>query len=561
MNLLIYSTTCAALLFGSVSASASVVGRLSKAGEATVPTRVLAGTGSKVVSSATAAAERLANARGLATAAGLGTGVVIVDAQSGRVMIQLGEAASEVVQGGVDDLASLSSKIRHLENGVAERKKFVLTLEATEELGDNVAKLSMQGDVFVAEPVLGALRVTSQSVGKTTVWFKQIRDGVLVPMQTPIGREVAEALTEKLRAESIRVSALFDSSDVDSLRKLANAAGDRLLDRNALMSSNIAKTLAEIRGGVMVVVGHVEEAAFVVRNAKGEVTFKVPFEELEAAAAAANVRVISAGCTSFCSGAKVGFTATVTDTQIAEAISAMFNSEDTAGMLAAFGRSSPLILDASSLAAFSESRLLRLNQLELHGTAVNSSATGIRMYSAARQVAEPSSEFLTGLGGCYLYGLIFSMLMYRTGTAAFLRQFPRLPSPELPGKMVTYVLAWGARAALYLALAPFITLVTVCLILLGGVWKQREDVQAAQWYFVRHPLNVTYLGLLGVVGLGCYLLVLSVAAFCLYLLFKFLLPDSSSVLFWPGLFVCLAGSAGVIWMFLRFHRRLKVWQV
>lgn len=559
MNWFVCTTICATLLLGSVPANAIGFGWLSKGGKAAAPARAAAGAGG----SAADVAARVAKAQVVAAAAGLGAGVIYVDAQGGRVLMRLAEAASEEVQGGVDDLADLSAHLRHQAAGVATRSKFILTPEAAEELGPKVAKLSMQGEVFIAEPFLGALKVTSQTVGTGTGWFKQVREGVLVPMQTPIGRETAETLNESLRTESIRVSALFDASDVDSLRKLANAAGDRLLDAKALMGASLANTLSEIRGGVMVVVGHVEDAAFVVRNARGEIAFQVPFQELEAAAAAADVRIISAGCASFCSGAKVGFTAAVTDTQMAEAITAMFNAKDIAGMLAAFGRSRPLILDASSLEAFSESRLLRLNQLDEHGKAVSTGATGIRVYAAARKAAESSSEFLSRLGGYYTIGLLLAMLMYRTGSGAFLRQFPRLPSPDLPGGKALYVLAWSARAALYLALAPFITLITVGIILLGG-WKERENLQAGLWYCVRHPLDGTLRGLLAfgsvLLVFALYLGALSIAITCVFTLIAFLLPDYTLTLFWPGLIVYLGGSAVVVWMFLRFHRRVQAWQ-
>ncbi len=545
MQRLLCGLVLAALLSAAGVAQAGWLSELGKAGKAA---------GHAAPSSA-----RLSKTQVLAASAGLGAGVVYVDVHGSKLLMELGNAAGHALASSTDEVADLVARVHP--KASAAPKRFVLTRESAAELGPNMKQLFEQGEVFIIEPTTGPLRVLSKDISGRPNFFKQIYPGLLTPAESHISTEVAQALAESVKRERMRVATMFAPSDVDSLRLLASAAGDRLLGAEALVENALAQTLERMRGGVLVVVGHVEDKAFVLRSAAGATVRTLRFSDLEDLAAASDVRIISAGCTSYCGGATAGFARQVTDAQMAEAIKSAFDTDTTGALLGAFGKQEALIVNQAALDGFARSRQLHLAQLQMGSTAVNSGSLAVRLYAASRRPGLPFS-FWEAIGPAYLLGAAASLVMFRTSRAAFLRTFAQLPTPELPQNHVRYVAALVGRTLLYIALSPFFALAALVLILLGG-WAGREAFQAWLWRCIRHPATGLMEGLVFAAWAVAKILLYACAFTVLFVpgvfMTVWIVGQQGSLLFWPLLVVgifywILAILAGV-----KVHKTLSAW--
>lgn len=545
MQRLLCGLVLVALLTAASVAQAGWLAELGKAG--------------KAAGHAAPASARLSKTQVLAASAGLGAGVVYVDVQGAKLFMELGDAAGHALANSTDDVADLVARVQP--KGSTAPKRFVLTRESAAELGPNMKQLFGQGEVFVVEPTTGPLRVRSKVVSGQTNYFKQIYPGLLTPTGSHISTEVAQALAESVKRERMQVAAMFSPSDVDSLRLMASAAGDRLLSADALVESALAQTLERMRGGVLVVVGHVEDTAFVLRGAGGETIRTLRFSALEDLAAASDVRIISAGCSSYCGGATAGFARQVTDAQMAEAIKVAFDADTTGALLGAFGQHEALLVNQAALEGFATSRQLHLAQLQSGSTAVKSGSLAVRLYAAARKPGLLPS-ILEALVPAYLLGAAASVVMFRTSRAAFLRSFPQLPTPELPQNHVRYVAARVGRTLLYIALAPFFALAAIVFIFLGG-WAGREALQAWLWRCIRHPATGLMEGLVFAALAGATILLYACAFALLFVPGVFMTiwvaGQQEATLFWPLVVVCVFYWLLAVFAGVKAHKALSVW--
>lgn len=502
---------------------------------------------------------RLSKTQVLAASAGLGAGVVYVDVQGAKLFMELGDAAGHALASSTEDIADLAARVHP--KGAAAPKRFVLTRESAIELGPNMKHLLGTGEVFVVEPTTGPLRVLSKVVTGRPNYFKQIYPGLLTPIESHLSADLAQALAESMKGERVRVAAMFSPSEVDSLRLMASAAGDRLLGAEALAERALAPTLERMRGSVLVVVGHVEDQAFVLRDAAGATIRTLRFSELEGLAAASDVRIISAGCASHCGGATAGFARQVTDAQMAEAIKAAFDMDTTGAMLGAFGKHEALIANQAALDGFASSRQLQLAQLHSGSTAAISASLAVRLFAAAHRPGLVLSIW-QALGPAYLLGAAASVVMFRTSRAAFLRSFPQLPSPELPQDHVRYVAALVGRTLLYIALSPFFALAASAFIVLGG-WAGREGLQAWLWRCIRDPATGLTEGLAFAARMGSWIL-LYAGAFVLLsvpgvFMTAWMVDQKEAALFWPLLVASIFYWIFAIVAGVKAHKAMSVW--
>jgi hypothetical protein len=546
MRRLLCGLVLAALLAAAGVAQAGWLTELGKAGRA--------------AGHAAPASARLSKTQVLVASAGLGAGVVYVDVHGSKLLMELGDSAGHALASSTDDVADLVARVHP--KGSAAPKRFVLTRESAVELGPNMKQLFEQGEVFVVEPTTGPLRVLSKVISGRPKYFKQIYPGLLTPAESHISTEVAQALAESVKRERLRVATMFSPSDVDSLRLMASAAGDRLLGAEALVASALARTLEGMRGGVLVVVGHVEDNAFVLRSAAGATVRTLRFSDLEDLAAASDVKIISAGCSSYCGGATAGFARQVTDAQMAEAIKAAFDTDTTGALLGAFGKHEALVANQAALEGFARSRQLHLAQLHLGSAAVDSGSLAVRLYAAARR---PGLLVAIGeaMGSAYLLGAASSLVMFRTSRAAFLRSFPQLPTPQLPQNHVRYVVALVGRTLLYIALAPFFALAAITFIFLGG-WAGREAFQAWLWRCIRHPATGLTEGLV-FAALASVTILLYACAFALLFvpgvfMTVWIAGQQGTALFWPLLVVCICYWILAIFAGVKVLKALAVWR-
>ncbi len=198
------------------------------------------------------AAKVLSRTEAMALAGGLGAGVIYIEATGGKVLLSALDATPVTAKGGPDDLLKLSKQVTTGANPAANR--FAVTNETLKELGDQLDPLVREAPVFVVDPVAGPLKLVIESTEAGRFTFKQLRPGILTTAYSHISKEVLEVLNAPAKREKISVVSMFAESDVDSVRDLASAAGDRMLSAEARDRILKARTFDGLRGKTVVVV-------------------------------------------------------------------------------------------------------------------------------------------------------------------------------------------------------------------------------------------------------------------------------------------------------------------
>ena len=498
----------------------------------------------------------LTRAQALAFASALGAGTLYVEVRGGRVALEAMGAGMSAMEGRLDDLVLLTTRARALTPD--RRPRYMLSADGAAELESRLDILLDSGTVYVPEPSMSAsLPLARHVVAGKTRYFKELRHNVLVPLKAQISPEVALTLSEPLRRESISVVPIFASSDVDSLHRLAVAAGDSMEDAQVLLQGVRSGSLGRLRSRTVIVVGHIEDGAFVARGAGGQTVHSLAIDTLEQVATVSDAKVLSAGCFSSCAGAQAGFIDAVSDLDMAEAVKAAFDAETNADLLKAFAMKRPLIVSEEALDRFATSRSLHLAQMAEGAGPVRAGAVSLRL---ATKVLKPPALWgaVELLGGMYVWGLIAVALMFRSSRAGFLHVFPKLPSPHLPETRFGFVVARGARELLFMALAPLFAVMTVFTFLFGG-WPYRQTIMVELWTFLRHPIRQTLMLVFIVVGT-----VMIVAAYViglgLLLVTAGMLIDRALESGGAGPLVILAGYVPLaVWGGWKAHRAVQSW--
>lgn len=426
------------------------------------------------------AAANLASARAIALTMGLGAGAVLIDFRGGRLFVESLQAGSKL-EGSIDDLSGLARDA--VGSGA---RTFVISSDGAAALGARLDALLDAGPVHVIEPSLNTALplVRRQAGGHQPTHFKLLRPNILVPLDARIGIEFARMLDDPVRREKLRVASMFASSDVDSIHKLSLAAGSALEDTQRLMQGARSGRLEMLRGTTVILVGHIEGGAFTLKNAGGSIE-RFDIQALEQLARKWDFQLISAGCESFCAGARAGFADRVTSTQMADAVRRSFEAHTLADLLQAFAHDRPLVITQEAMDRFASSESLHASELAKGTRIVNTGALGVRVYSLA---SKPRNEVLAGIGGWYMIGVIAFAAMFKSHRAAFLRVFPKLPSGALAETRNRHLLQGTGRELLFVLLGPVFAAVCVLTFLIGG-WGHRETVAWRLWRVVRHPVS------------------------------------------------------------------------
>lgn len=101
---------------------------------------------------------------------------------------------------------------------------------------------------------------------------------------------------------NLRVVSLFDDRDVDILRALDDAAGDTHRIVPDVSTDALANIAEEAKRGVVAIVGHVEDGAFVVRAPDGSIRSKVALADVENVLEAHEATGIFLGCATAAAG-------------------------------------------------------------------------------------------------------------------------------------------------------------------------------------------------------------------------------------------------------------------
>ncbi len=144
--------------------------------------------------------------------------------------------------------------------------------------------------------------------------------------------DVRWALEQPMLRERMRVVSLFHSEyDAPYLSRLDDAVGELHLPAGA--GESLLETVAGAPGQQLFVVGHVEDGAFVVKDAGGNVTGPVALADLEAAARRSDSMLFFLGCNTAQVSRTTGFTRPVVATEVAGMLSAAIEQETLGGVL------------------------------------------------------------------------------------------------------------------------------------------------------------------------------------------------------------------------------------
>lgn len=508
------------------------------------------------------AATALSRAEAMALAGGIGAGAIYIDAAGGKVLLHALDATSDVVKGGADDLFRLSKQVKTAAKNA--ENKFVVTKETLQALGDRLDPLLREGQVFVIDPVAGPLKLFIQTTEAGRLTFKQLRPGIWTPTNSHITEEVLEVLGDSAKSEKITVVSMFAESDVDSIRELASAAGDRLLGSEARDRIFRTKTFDELRDKTVIVIGHIENGKFVARSSNGSISQTFDIASLEKMAEEAGVTLVSAGCSSFCFGSKVGFAAPITDTAAIKGIRDALSAKTVGDMLGAFGKDQALVVSEESLHRFADTRRLELTRDAHMANPVSKGAFSLRLFSKMRKplIDDSTREALTGWYGL---GFIAMLCMFSANREAFLRSYPVLPSPSIPSAQVWFAGCWILREAVFVVVSP-VFMAIVILSWFFGCWQYRRDLLAYFWRFLAHPFNALLILVLGLTGI-----VLTFAAYFLVAMALFLMgmkvtihtiggyvwPHPMAILMWT---LCITYWVAACLLFYKLHRKFDAWK-
>jgi hypothetical protein len=392
-------------------------------------------------------------------------------------------------------------------------QRYVMTRETAKALDNKIDDLANEGLVSVIERGWGAVPVRVLPLGEGTLGrFRELRPGLVVRLNEDLTQEAVELLQSTVERERIRVVSFFDANDVATVRRLAETAGNRLVDGQSLVGAQGKVRSPFRKGDIIIAVGHVEGRDFVVRSAVGNVSYRVTIAEVEEAADRAGATLLSAGCNCFTASSRGGFLGPVTDAEVALSVSEALNAKSYADMLAAFGRSdTPYVITNRALAKLSEQRVLELERLTRHSHSVNVGAVALRLTRLVQSEprmpvqSEPRmpnimegiitgvlpfmERIITGVLPFMeriITGVLPFLFMFRRNRNAYIRLFPVEPNSRL-----FPVRSLGVRClreGLFFTFGPVISTLVFVSFLFGG-WSARDTLHEFFWSALFRPLH------------------------------------------------------------------------
>lgn len=468
----------------------------------------------------------------------IGSGATVVEFGGGKLIMNTLHKG-DVLSGTLDDLSSFLT----LTKKTTQTPIFVLSTESGVTFGARLDDLLKVGEVYIVESGLKPMRVTKALIRDEPKYFKEISSGVLAPIEILVPSDINQLLGMPLRYEDISVVSMFSIDDVDALARLTDSAGGRLVDSKTLIDGVKDKSIAEFAGKNVVVVGHIENGAFIARNAQGEISHVLEIGELEKAAARSSVNVFSVGCSSYCAGSKMGYTTSITDLQVSEIIQEVVKSTTVKDMLTAFGKVEPFVISSESLSALVQTHRLELFSLSHYGGLLDRQVQVLRIKQAfARPLPSlsdlPMPVFLWLLGW---FAVLFMADLHRD---ALYQTFPKVPYLRSVRVMSRDFLVKILAELLFFLITPLISLIVIFSIF-NGHWHSREKIINSVWFAIGHPLKV--------IRWCFYLIPYGVLIFGWLELGFDMLVDTLTGRLWLDIVILFFYSLAGIWFLRKYH--------
>lgn len=327
-----------------------------------------------------------------------------------------------------------------------------------------------------------------------------LQPGLSIPLRhAAIPSDIWSLLGRPLAPQRVRALALVSKEDPDTLARLLQAGGDRIA---ILPRSDVPFSLRDFRNGVAILIGHVEEGAFVLPGAGSAPARRIGFAEVEAEAARNNTTVLYVGCGTFSEGTGTGYLREVLDSEVAEGLGRGLKASTYQELLAAFGTtSSPFVIIPDAFRREANSLVLATERLQAQDQRLHRGAASVRLTT---RFAPISTLVDTNLLLCVATLLILIAIGLQTSWASYDRMFPALPYRALRPR--AFRVAHGGKLLLFGLLLPFSVLWTTSLVLLFVGWEKRAAYFELFWSLFLRRTRLT--ALVACVGL---LVVLAVA--------------------------------------------------
>lgn len=451
----------------------------------------LAGVGERTTkdgkgTAARAGARRMTRAEAIALAGTVSGGVIYADMMGGKLILHaIKDGVEAAVDLGDNFADNLKAELRRI-GTAGVHHPIALSDDTARALGDRLDGVTAHAEVKIVRqslPPMPLLRVAQP--GPQIRHFVQISPGLVYPLETGLTDAGVAVLSNLVRRDAIRIVPLFSRSDMGPFTRLAEATGDRIADMAELIS-NPSRWPGSLKDQLVVIVGHIERDAFVVRDAASTAERRIPIAEINRLAQVSEANlVLTIGCSSFSAGGTTGLLHPVTDVQVARSLREALQARSNADFLGRLGTpENPFVVTDQALDQIAGYEALRLERLLRHEDLAQGSATSVRVVSLlGTRAASGLPEVLMGY---LIFGAGGVVFMFQANRAAFLEHFPVLPNQRL--YPVRYLGSLMGREAAFWTLCVPVSAVTVLVILLGG-WRYREAVFRGLWSGVMKPLR------------------------------------------------------------------------
>ena len=417
----------------------------------------------------------------VATLAGGVAGAYVYFDGSTVVLESLQDAAKSIIL-RADDLKTSFSHALSTVGGASPNSRILMTRSTADTLSPVLHDAIKNNKIFVLDNDFGQVpvRIEKLATGQTAM-FRELVPGLYVPLNKSLGDDVVQLLKSPFRSERLRLISTFDKlDDANSIKRVTDVVGDRFSDWTQIFRSDGSVSLKPFSGETIIMMGHIEDGAFVVKGVDGSLR-SIPIDLLEKAARNADVTLLSAGCNSEIAGASNGFIDYITDAGFASSLTSALDARTYAEFFGRLGSKSPFVVSDSGLKTLADENRIEIEAVKRYAKPVNFAIRTIRIFQAFRSVIEiyqmELQAFLATLFATFV-------LLFRRNRSAFMNNYPFLSSPKI--HQFVYVSSRISREVVFLLIGPFISLLAALSIPVFG-WQKRQDALSYLWSCLRRP--------------------------------------------------------------------------
>ena len=333
------------------------------------------------------AAAKLSRAEVATLAGGVAGAYVYLDGPT-VVLESLQDAAISIVL-KTDDLRTSLSNALSTVGGHSAGSRILMTQNTADTLSSVLHDAIKADKVFVFDNDFGQVPVRLEKLATgQTAKYRELVPGLYVGLNESLSDEVVQLLKSPFRSGQLRLVSTFDVvDDADSIKRITNVVGDRFSDATQIIQSDGSVSLRAFSGKTIIMMGHIEDGAFVVKGLRGSLR-SVPIPLLEQAARDADVTLLSAGCGSEVAGASNGFIDYITDAGFASSLKSALDAQTYAEFFGHLGNTAPFVVSDKGLKTLAGENRIQIEAVKRYAKPVNLGIRSIRIYRAFRGVIE-----------------------------------------------------------------------------------------------------------------------------------------------------------------------------